>query len=234
MTTVSGGEMKQRKSSGKLVTIAAGEGGLDQITLAISLVRITAKSGANALLVDCAQHTLSDYLELKIKTSLQDVITRDLRVNDAKHIVPDTSMLVASAGDMPFDRMLGPLAALSLVHEWVFCVVPPGCTPAHVRLMGACDHNVLMFDSVSDRFMRAYWMLDAIRARAPQCDPVMVGRGSLSEVQETYALFASTVHDFLGAPPPLAGIQTPDVNFDTLARQVLSTFTAAHVKAGAA
>ena len=59
--------------------------------------------------------------------------------------------------------------------------------------------------------MRAYWMLDAIRARVPHFDPLMLVQGDETEGFETYDLFAGTVREFLGATPALGGItQSPE------------------------
>ena len=91
-------------------------------------------------------------------------------------------------------------------YDWVFVGTESGCTPAHVKLASAADTALLGFSAQSDRFMRAYWMLDAIRARAPKFDPMIVIEGDETEAFETYDLFAGTVREFLGAPPALGGI----------------------------
>lgn len=218
----------QSRRTGQLVTIAAGDSGLDQMQLAISMARAAAQNGHMALLIDCGDHDAAAHLNLTLKAGLCKVLTGEATMRDAKHIDPNSNLVFASAGDAPLDDLLGPLAAMSLSYDWVFVILPSGCTPAHVRLMGAAEQTVLMFDSSGDRFMRAYWMLDAIRARSPRCDPAMVGHGPLKDVTETYALFSQTVREFLGAPPPLAGIQKPGACLDVLGQHLFRSLLPAN------
>jgi len=61
--------------------------------------------------------------------------------------------------------------------------------------------------------MRAYWMMEAVRSRAPRFDPLILSTGPADEAVETALLLSDTLRSFLGAPPPYAGhIDDTDVN----------------------
>ena len=121
------------------------------------------------------------------------------------------------------DMVLGSMAALSLSYDWVFVAMPAGCTPAHIRLASAADVGILAYDTHADKFMRAYWMMEAIRSRAPKFDPLILAAGSAAEASETASMLSHTLKNFLGAPPPYAG-HISDQGINTLllskARQV--------------
>ena len=93
----------------------------------------------------------------------------------------------------------------SLSYDWVFVVPPAGCTPAHVRLAAAADVSLLGYDTAEDNFMRAYWMIDAVRRRDPKFDPVILSMGTRQDAVETALMLTDTVREHLGAPPPYAG-----------------------------
>ena len=90
---------------------------------------------------------------------------------------------------------------------------PIGCTPAHVRLGAAADVSIMTYSAEADHFMRAYWMMEAMRARAPKFDPLVLSTGPQVEAVESALLLSDTIRKFLGAPPPYAGHLTdPNVN----------------------
>ena len=192
--------------SGKLVPVFGGESGLPCTALTINLALCAAQSGKSVLIIDCDRGHSFTHFGLSPKNTLDDVLKGRADIRDTKHIVADGRLTLTRGGNIDLEDMLGALAAMSLSHDWVFVIPKSGCTPAHVRLAAAADHALLMFDSAGDRFMRAYWMLDAIRSRAPKCDPLMICSGSEEEGQEAYELFAGTVRDFLGGPPRLGAI----------------------------
>lgn len=209
--------------AGRLVPVFAGEDGLPQLELVMALAKAAAQSGESVLIIDCDAGDIMPALGITPKATLQDVIDDTASIADAKHITQDGRMSVAIAGLAPLESLLGALAAMSLAHDWVFILPSSGCTPAHVRLAAAADQSLLAFDSRADRFMRAYWMLDAIRTRAPKCDPLIVTRGPEPEAAIAYDLFAGTVREFLGAPPSLCG-HIEDANIsDETARGLLKS-----------
>ncbi len=188
-----------------LVSVFAGEAGLPHAGIAAALARETARQGQSVLVIDCTDMTAARDLGVMPVVTLDDVINDRAALRDVKYITPDTGIAVAIAGQAALHDLLGPITAMSLSYDCVIVAAPSGCTPAHVQLAGAADASVMAFHAAGDRFMRAYWMLDAIRAGAPRCDPYMVGIGSKPDVFETYDLLAGTVRDFLGGPPPLGG-----------------------------
>lgn len=193
-------------TNGKLVPVFGGESGLPRTALTINLALCAAQSGKSVLIIDCDQGHSFTHFGLSPKNTLDDVLKGVANIGDAKHIVADGQLTLTRGGEAGLEDMLGALAAMSLSHDWVFVIPKSGCTPAHVRLAAAADNALMVFDSASDRFMRAYWMLDAIRARAPKYDPLMICSGDETEGQEAYELFAGTVRDFLGGPPRLGAI----------------------------
>jgi len=77
--------------------------------------------------------------------------------------------------------------------------------PAHVRLASAADVSLLAYDTRADKFMRAYWMIEAVRHRDPKFDPVVLSMGERADAVETALMLTDTVREHLGAPPPYAG-----------------------------
>ena len=191
---------------GRLVPIFAGEQGLASTALIYELAQMVAKNGDNVLIIDCDEDRILRGLNITVPATLADVLADKAKISDAKTVMPGGMMTICSAGCAPLEQLLGILAAISLSHDWVFVLPPSGCTPAHIRLAVAADSSVLLFHGSGDRFMRAYWMLDAIRTRAPKCDPLFVTQGPECEAAESYEMLEATIRDFLGAPPPLAAM----------------------------
>lgn len=200
------GQKKTYEPRAQLVPILGGEAGLPRTALTAALALQAAERGQSVLIVDCDQGRSFAHFGVKSKASLDDVLKGRAAMRDAKCLAADGHLTLTHGGDAALDDLLGALAAMSLSHDWVFVLPKSGCTPAHVRLAAAADHNIMVFDSAGDRFMRAYWMLDAIRARASGCDPIMACAGPKHEARDAYGLFAGTVREFLGAPPALGAI----------------------------
>ena len=108
-------------------------------------------------------------------------------------------------GDIDWATSLGSLSALSLEYDWVFISTPSGCTPVHVNLASAADLALILFDSEEAQFMRAYWMLEAIRQRDPLFDPLLVAAGPVDDAIETAGLLRETVRSYLGSAPDYMG-----------------------------
>jgi MinD-like ATPase involved in chromosome partitioning or flagellar assembly len=214
----------------RLSVIMAGDDGLPQTDLAVEIASCAAHKGQSVLLIDCGGQNMAKQFGVVLKSTLQDVLEDKASLEQAKHISPDGKLSLTVSGDAPLENLLGALAAMSLSHDLTIVIAPAGCTPAHVRLAAAADHCALLFSSQGDRFMRAYWTLDAIRSRAPKCDPAMVviseaGRPR-DEAHEAYEMLAHSVREFLGAPPPLAGICRHGQSLATLAVTMVDDMTA--------
>jgi len=63
----------------------------------------------------------------------------------------------------------------------------------------------MAYATEGDNFMRAFWMIDALRRPAPHFDPLILSTGDKSDAVETAFMLTETVRDHLGAPPPYAG-----------------------------
>lgn len=195
---------------GRLVPVFAGEDGLACAALLYELAQKAASQGDTVLIIDCDEDRILRGLNICSKKTLADVLADRASLSDAKNIMPGGQMTICSAGSAPLTDLLGVLAAMSLSHDWVFVLPPSGCTPAHIRLAAAADSSILLFNGAGDRFMRAYWMLDAIRTRAPKCDPLLIAQGENSEAREAYDMLEATIRDYLGAPPPLVAMIKDD------------------------
>lgn len=199
-------QSKNYRPAGRLVPVFAAHEGLNTASLILALSKAATARGETVLVLDADDGQIMRRAGIVVDTTLGDVLTRGADIQDAKYIPQNEHFTTISAGDATLDVLLGSLAALSLRYDWVWVATEAGCTPAHVRLANAADSALLSYASQGDKFMRAYWMLDAIRARAPRFDPLMVVHGETAESLETYELLAGTVNDFLGAAPAFGGV----------------------------
>lgn len=198
------------RPEGRLIPVFAVDEGLRNADLVLALSKTAAARGETVLMLDQMGGRLMDKAGIMVGATLAEVLDGSASMSDAKYINHNEHFTAVSTGGADLDVILGSLAAMSLSYDWVFIGARPGCTPAHIRLAGAADAALTVYDSGGDKFMRAYWMLDAIRARVPKFDPLMIAQiskeGNEAEGFETYDLLAGTVRDFLGAAPALGGI----------------------------
>jgi MinD-like ATPase involved in chromosome partitioning or flagellar assembly len=222
--------MDNYQPAGRLVPVFRAHEDLSTTTLALDLAKAAAARGETTLMLDIDDGALMDAAGIIVGKTLGDVLYRKADIADAKYISHNEHFTAACAGDATLDALLGSLAALSLRYDWVFVSVDAGCTPAHVRLAAAADSALLAYSSQSDRFMRAYWMLDAIRARSPKFDPLMIVEGPETDAFETFDMLAGTVREFLGAPPSLGGILERTGDGQSLAPTLLESLRAETVR----
>ena len=182
--------------------------------LALSLGKKAASFGETVLLLDACGGRMMQAANIIYNITLANVIHEDAALRDALYITSNEHFTAAALGDIELNEALGSLAALSLSYDWVIVLPPMGCTPAHTRLAVASDVSVLSYDTKSDNFMRAYWMLEAIRRRSPKFDPFIVSTGRMEDAVETALMLSDTVRDHLGAPPPYAG-HIQDLHLET-------------------
>lgn len=173
--------------------------------LALKLARINARNGDTCLIVDGRNGEFLSAQGFSCETTLQEAINQQRSIEDAVYVKPNAAFAAISLGAHGLDSAIGTLAALSLDYDWVYVLSPDGCTPAHVRLAGASDVSLMAYDTHCDQFMRAYWMIDAIRRRFPRFDPYLLSYGRRSDAAETSQLLTKTICEFLGAPPPYMG-----------------------------
>lgn len=191
--------------AGRLVPIFASGENLNTNTITLDLAKTAAARGETVLVLDCQDGALMDAAGIVYHKTLDDVIFHGADISDVKYITSNEHFTAAAAGPSGLEVILGSMAAMSLSYDWVFVGAPKGCTPAHIRLAAASDISLLAYETESDKFMRAYWMMEAVRNRAPKFDPLLISDGPKSEAAETATLLCETIREFLGAPPPYAG-----------------------------
>ncbi|RKQ69676.1 hypothetical protein DES40_2480 [Litorimonas taeanensis] len=192
--------------AGRLIPVLSANPVGDQIIdTAIALGRKAASYGETVLILDCTGGNAMSRAGVVFNKTLADVLSGEAQLRDALYITANEHYNVACLGNIALDEALGSLAALSLDFDWVFVVAKPGCTNAHIRLAAAGDNCLIGYDTKSDAFMRAYWMIEAVRRRAPEFDPHILSCGNRLESVETALMLSETVRDHLGAPPPYAG-----------------------------
>ncbi len=189
----------------RLVPVFSASHGLGETSVTISLAKAAAARGETVLMIDCQDGRLMQEAGIIYNKTLADVFFRDAKMQDVKYVTSNEHFTAVAAGRMSLDILLGSLAALSLDYDWVFVGTTSGCTPAHVRLAGAADTSLLCYDADLERYMRAYWMIEAIRRRHPDYDPLLMSFGSQSTANDTALMLIESVKEFLGAPPPYIG-----------------------------
>jgi len=204
--------LEEYQPAGRLVPVFAANPISDQIDLALSLGREAAAQGETVLMLDCCDGEMMDRAGIIYNKTLAEVLSRDAQLRDVKYITSNEHFTAAAMGDVDLSDILGSLAAMSLSYDWVFVLPEPGCTPAHLRLASAADSALLTFDIRSDKFMRAYWMIEAVRRRTPKFDPFLLSTGTGEDIDETVQMLSETIREHLGAPPPYLG------HFDNLTK----------------
>lgn len=189
----------------RLIPVFSANPDLNQMEMTVALAKAAAARGETVLLLDCQQGELMDAAGIIYNKTLADVFFHKAEMQDVKYVTANEHFTAAAAGNMSLDILLGSLAALSLEYDWVFVGVTSGCTPAHVRLAGAADTSLLCYSSEGDKFMRAYWMMEAMRRRHPDFDPMLMSFGPQKGANEAALMLIETVKEFLGAPPPYVG-----------------------------
>lgn len=190
----------------RLISLFSASGKPEDIRrLAIDLGRKAASYGETVLILDAVDGALLREAGIIHARTLTDVAKGDAELCDALYVTSNEHFTAGAVGTQSLEDALGLLAALSLSYDWVFVIPEAGCTPAHVRLGAASDVSLMAYDTRSDDFMRAFWMIDAVRARAPKFDPLILSVGDKCDAVETALMLSDTVREHLGAPPPYAG-----------------------------
>lgn len=201
--------------AGRLVSLftASGEDACSY-DLAIKLGRKAASLGETVLILDAVDGKLMDRAGIVYARTLDDVAAGKAEPRDALYVTSNEHFTAGAVGPQGLEKALGLLAALSLSYDWLFVVPKAGCEPAHVRLGNASDVSVLSYSTQGDKFMRAFWMLDALRRPRPQFDPLILSSGQKCDAVETALMLTKSVREHLGAPPPYAG-HMDDLHLET-------------------
>jgi hypothetical protein len=182
--------------------------------LALKLGRKAASLGETVLILDAVDGRLMERAGIIYARTLDDVAAGQAKPEDALYVTSNEHFTAGTVGPDGLENALGLLASLSLSYDWLFVVPKAGCELAHIRLGTASDVSVLSYSTAGDKFMRAFWMLDALRRPRPQFDPLLLSTGEKSDAVETASMLTETIRAHLGAPPPYAG-HTNDLHLET-------------------
>lgn len=195
----------QYQPAGRLVPVFTANDGLDENRLTLSLAKAAASRGETVLLIDAQDGAMMETAGLIYLKTFADFLSGTAQLRDVQYITSNEHFTAMALGDLDWTTSLGSLSALSLEYDWVFISTPSGCTPAHVNLASAADMALILFDAEDAQFMRAYWMLEAIRQRIPLFDPLLVAAGTMDDAVETAGLLRETVRSYLGSAPDYMG-----------------------------
>jgi MinD-like ATPase involved in chromosome partitioning or flagellar assembly len=182
--------------------------------MAIKLGRKAASYGETVLILDAVGGALLTRAGIVHARTLDDVARGRAETRDALYVTSNEHFTAGAVGPQSLEDALGLLAAMSLSYDWVFVVPEAGCTPAHVRLGAASDVSIMSYSTQGDDFMRAYWMVDAVRRRAVDFDPIILSTGKKCDAVETALMLSDTVREYLGAPMPYGG-HVEDLHVET-------------------
>ena len=187
--------------------------------LTLSLARAAASRGETVLVIDAQNGQLMHQAGIIYLKTLADVLAGTATLKDAQYVTCNEHFSVMCLGGADWSHCLGSIGAMSLDYDWTFIATPSGCTPVHVNLATACDTALMLFNSENAEFMRAYWMLEAIRYRDPRFDPILIGDGPVDQANETAGLLRETVRSYLGAAPNYLG----HINHPSMAHWILQS-----------
>lgn len=173
--------------------------------LAVKLGRKAASLGETVLILDAVDGALMNRAGIVYSRTLTDVANGTATPQDALYVTSNEHFTAGAVGEGSLEHTLELLAALSLSYDWVFVVPKEGCEIEHVHLGQASDVSVMSYDTQNDQFMRAFWMVDALRRRSPRFDPLILSTGEKCDAVETAFMLSETIREHLGAPPPYAG-----------------------------
>jgi len=177
----------------------------ETIELALKLARKAASYGETVLILDAVDGALMNQAGIIYARTLEDVANGNAQETDVLYVTSNEHFTAGALGEDYLDKSLGLIAALSLSYDWVFVVPKAGCETAHIHLGQASDVSIMTYQTNSDRFMRAFWMVDALRQKSPKFDPLILSTGEKSDAVETALMLSETIREHLGAPPPYAG-----------------------------
>lgn len=175
------------------------------IAATLRIARHAASLGETVLLLDASQGALMEQAGIVYSRTLDHFIRGECDLRDALFVTSNEHFSAGAISDEGLSAALGTMAGLSLDYDWVFCVGQAGLTPIQAQMAVGSDTCLLGYDTRIDGFMRAYWVIDAMRRRLQMWDPVTLSLGPIGDAVETALLLSDTVRDHLGAPPAYSG-----------------------------
>ena len=190
----------------RLVSLFTASGASEDICdFALKLGRKAASLGETVLILDAIDGDLMNQAGIIYARTLTDVIEKTDALQDALYVTSNEHFTAAAIGEGGLETAMGLITAMSLSYDWIFVVPHAGCETGHVKLGQASDLSVISYDTDADQFMRAYWMVDAMRRRSPNFDPFVLSTGQKSGALETALMLSETIREYLGAPPHYGG-----------------------------
>lgn len=211
-----GWRQQEYRAAGRLVPVLGASCGADAVGLALRLGRFAASLGETVLILDGREGELVNRAGIVCARTLEQAVRGDCDLGDCTFVTANEHFSISALGRLPLGDAVGTFAALSLFHDWVFVVPPEGLAPSSARLAAGSDAAVIAFEAGKDRFMRAYWMIDAVRARNPRFDPYTVAFGPVNAAAQSATRLETLVRAHLGAAPHYAGHESARDHVETL------------------
>ena len=199
----------------RLVSLFTASGKVeDTCDFALKLGRKAASLGETVLILDAVDGSLMNRAGIIYARTLTDFIEKAATLQDALYVTSNEHFTAGAIGEGSIEATMGLITAMSLSYDWIFVVPDAGCETGHVQLGQASDISVISYDTEGDQFMRAYWMVDAMRRRTPNFDPFILSTGQKSDALETSLMLSETIREYLGAPPYYGG-HSEDLHIET-------------------
>lgn len=124
--------------------------------------------------------------------------------------------------DIPFKYSF-----LKKKFHWVFACHSDGCTPSHIKLLSNSDSSLLLYSTISDEFMRAYWFLEAVSRKGISLGNTLLiacGSDDMEHDQLTQHQLNDTLEEFLDnpAPPTIVTLQNKVIRNDQVQTIILA------------
>lgn len=191
--------------AGRLVPVLAASDCVDAPGLALRMGRFAASLGETVLIIDDRDGAVMDRAGVVHGRTLEDMVAGRCALRDCLYVTSNEHFSMTALGGLPLIEAVGTLAALSLQFDWVFAVPRAGLRQPVACLASGSDATVMAYSTEGEHYMRAYWMLDAIRARNPRFDAHTVSCGDPARAVETALALEAVVRDHIGGPAGYAG-----------------------------
>jgi flagellar biosynthesis protein FlhG len=211
-------------SSGRIIGIASGKGGVGKTWFAITLAHAVTRAGRRVLLFDAdlglanvdIQLGLTPKLDLGTviagRATLREVILR--HPGGDFDVVPGRSGSGALSGIDPaaLERMLAALRDAATGYDLVLLDLGAGLDRAVRRLAAFADTLLVLVTEEPTSLTDAYAVLKLHGADRPGGDAVVVVNQATNRAsgERTYATLARACSSFLGRAPPLLGVVRRD------------------------